>query len=257
MDMGKELIAQEKGRGEIILYRTPDGKASLNVVLENDTVWLTQNQLAVLFQRDKSVISRHIRNIFKEGELDEKVVVAKNATTTIHGAIAGKEQVHEVSYYNLDVIISLGYRVKSAQGTQFRIWANSVLKEYLVKGYAVRNNILQERYNELRTLVDTMGRTMKYLDASPAEQIKSIFDVVRDYSYALDTLDSYDYQSLEIGDTSGAETFHATYENAMEVITDLKAKFGESTLFGNEKDKSFHSSIGQIYQTWEGREASA
>ena len=155
---------------------------------------------------------------------------------------------------NLDVIISVGYRVKSRRGTQFRIWANSVLKEYLIKGYAVKNNLIQERYDELKALVDTLGRTMLRLETGAEDQVRSIFDVVRDYTYALDTLDGYDYQSLEIRNTSGGATFHATYENAMEVINGLKEKFGESPLFANEKDESFRSSIGQIYQTWDGKD---
>ena len=153
--------------------------------------------------------------------------------------------------YNLDVIISVGYRVHSNRGVQFRKWANSVLKDYLIKGYAVRNDLAQQKYDDLKALVDVMGRTMGYLDSPADEQIKSIFDVVRDYTYALDTLDSYDYQTLSIRSTS-KECFHATYENARAVIEDLKHKFGESELFGNEKDGSFHSSIGQIYQTWDG-----
>lgn len=250
----KDICIEGKGRGGIVLYQTDDGKTCLDVKLENDTVWLTQDQLVLLFQRDKSVISRHLKNIFSEGELDEALVVAKNATTTLHGAQKGKTQTHFVNYYNLDVIISLGYRVKSQRGTQFRIWANSVLKDYLVKGYAVRNNLLKERYDELKALVNTMGRAMLYYESEPAEQMRSILDVVQDYTYALDTLDSYDYQTLEIKNTSGQESFHATYENAMAVITELKDKFGESPLFGHEKDQSFHSSIGQIYQTWGGVE---
>ena len=138
--------------GEIILYQTSDGTTSIDVKLENDTVWLTQDQLVILFARDKSVISRHIKNIFLEGELDPEVVVAKNAITTPHGAIESKTQKREVLFYNLDVIISVGYRVKSKRGTQFRIWANSVLKEYLIHGYAVRNNLVQQKYDELKTL---------------------------------------------------------------------------------------------------------
>ena len=156
--------------------------------------------------------------------------------------------------YNLDVIISVGYRVHSKRGVQFRRWANSVLKEYLIKGYAVRNDLAQQKYNDLKQLVDVMGRAMNYLEApdSPAgEQIKSIFEVVKDYTYALDTLDSYDFQTLTIKSTTKGQ-FHATYENAMAVIMELKTKFGESELFGQEKDGSFHSSIGQIYQTWDG-----
>lgn len=131
-------------RGEIVIYQTVDGTTSIDVRFENDTVWLTQDQMKTLFQRDKSVISRHIRDIFNEGELDPEVVVAKNATTTRHGAIADKTQTHEKLVYNLDVIISVGYRVKSKRGTQFRIWATSVLKEYLIKGYAVRSNLAQQ-----------------------------------------------------------------------------------------------------------------
>ena len=235
-------------RGEIILYQTADGRTSIDVKLENETVWLTQAQMAMLFDKDKRTISEHISNIFKEGELSKDSVVRNFRTT----ASDGKQ--YNTSFYNLDVIISVGYRVKSKRGTQFRIWANSVLKDYLIKGYAIRNDLAQQKYDDLKQLVDVMGRAMNYLEApdSPTgEQIKSIFDVVRDYTYALDTLDSYDYQTLSIRSTS-KECFHATYENAMDVINDLKAKFGESSLFGNEKDGSFHSSIGQIYQTWDG-----
>ena len=240
-------------KGDIVLYQTADGKTDINVKLDNDTVWLTQDQLVLLFERDKSVISRHIKNIFREGELDPKVVVAKNAITTPHGAISGKTQTRDIVFYNLDVIISVGYRVKSKRGTQFRIWANSVLKEYLIKGYAVRNNLVQQKYDDLKALVDVMGRTMGYLDSPADDQIHSIFDVVKDYTYALDTLDSYDYQNLMIRSTS-KEYFRATYENAMDVIRGLKTKFGESDLFAHEKDQSFHSSIGQIYQTWDGKD---
>lgn len=136
----KELLNAPQ-RGEIILYQTADGRTKIDVKLEKETVWLTQDQLVILFERDRSVISRHISNIFKEGELDPNVVCAKIATTTPHGAIPGKWQTHEVVFYNLDVIISVGYRVKSQRGTQFRIWANSVLKDYLIKGYAVRNDL--------------------------------------------------------------------------------------------------------------------
>ncbi|MBR1633131.1 MAG: virulence protein RhuM/Fic/DOC family protein [Bacteroidales bacterium] len=239
-------------KGKIILYQTPDGSTSIDVKLENDTVWLTQSQMAELFHTTKQNISLHIRNAFKEGELVKEEVVKDFLTTTAHGAIEGKTQTHLVSYYNLDVIISIGYRVHSPVGVHFRRWANSVLKDYLIKGFAVRDNLVQERYDDLRTLVEMMGRTMSCLDNPTRTEISSVFDVVKDYTYALDTLDSYDYQTLKIENTSGAGSFHATYENAMEVINGLKEKFGESSLFGNEKDESFHSSIGQIYQTWDG-----
>lgn len=156
--------------------------------------------------------------------------------------------------YNLDVIISVGYRVHSKQGVLFRRWASSVLKEYITKGYVIQNNLLQQRYEDLKALVEVVGRTMGYLDPPKNDQIAPIFDVVRDYTYALDTLDAYDYQTLQIEGTTQPERFHATYENAMDTIRSLKERFGGSELFGLEKDASFHSSIGQIYQTWDGRD---
>ena len=241
-------------KGEIILYQTEDGQTQIDVKLENETVWLTLSQMAELFQRDKSVISRHLKDIYEEGELKRPKTVAFFATVVNRG-FRGKVE-DTLEHYNLDVIISVGYRVKSQRGTQFRIWANTVLKDYLIKGYAVKNELTQQKYEELKQLISVIGRTMNYVELkeSDAAQIKSIFDVVQDYTYALDTLDSYDYQTLKIENTTGPERFHATYENAMAVIQKLKTKFGESSLFGNEKDQSFHSSIGQIYQTWDGQE---
>ncbi len=247
----ENTISQNRPGGEIILYQTADGKANIDVKLENETVWLTKEQMSILFDRDRTVISRHIKNIFEEKELDEKVVRAKFAHTTPHGALGNKTQTNFIEAYNLDVIISVGYRVKSQRGTQFRIWANTVLKEYLIKGYAVKNDLAQQKYEDLKALVDVMGRTMGYLDTPADDQIKSIFDVVKDYTYALDTLDNYDYQRLPLKATT-PESFHATYDNAMEVIHSLKEKFGGSDLFGHEKDESFKSSVGQIYQTWDG-----
>ena len=252
--MGRDLVIEEKGMGGIVLYQTPDGHTSLDVKLENETVWLTRQQMALLFGRDVKTIGKHINNALKE-ELAGEPVVAKFATPKKYGRRDGFEQIQYPEYYSLEMITSVGFRVKSKNGIVFRRWANSVLKEYLIKGYAVKNDLMQERYDELKALVDTMGRAMQYIGAgAEQDQIRSIFDVVRDYTYALDTLDGYDYQSLEIRSTSGGETFHATYENAMDVINSLKAKFGESALFGNEKDQSFRSSIGQIYQTWDGQE---
>ena len=238
-------------RGEIVLYQTADGRTSIDVKLENETVWLTQAQMAVIFDCSSDNIGQHLKNIYKEKEL------AESSTTEIFSVVRteGKRTINRrITHYNLDAILSVGYRVSSKRAVSFRQWANSVLKEYLIKGYAVRNDLTQQKYDDLKQLVDVMGRAMNYLEApdSPAgEQIKSIFDVVKDYTYALDTLDSYDFQTLTIKSTT-KEQFHATYENAMAVIMELKTKFGESELFGQEKDGSFHSSIGQIYQTWDG-----
>ena len=214
---------QNEGKGEILIYQTEDGKAVLDVKLENETVWLTQSQLCDLFERDKSVISRHIRNLFDEGELRRESTVAKIATVVRRGYRG--EVSEEIEYYNLDLIISLGYRVKSRRATSFRIWASSVLKEYLIKGYAVRQQLMEDRYLELKQLVQVMGRTVQseeYMD----DQVRSVLDVVVDYTYGLDTLDRYDCQTLSVERTTNEERFHATYDWAMGAIAALKNKFG-------------------------------
>lgn len=238
----------------IIVYTTKDSQISLEVQMNGDTVWLTQPQMAELFGRERTVIGKHIKNIFKEGELEPKVVCANFAHTTPHGAIKGKSQTREIVYYNLDVIISVGYRVKSLRGTQFRIWANKILKDYLIKGYAINNKIKLERYQELKDMVHILGNTLKKQEQLTSEQSKGLLAVVTDYVYALDTLDKYDYQQLTIEGTTKGDRFHATYQNAMEAIRSLKGKFGESELFANEKDQSFKSSISTIYQTFDGVE---
>ena len=240
-----------QGRGEIVLYQTADGRTSIDVKLENETVWLTQAQMAAIFDCSSDNIGQHRQNIYKEQELTESSTTEIFSVVRTEGA---RTISRKITHYNLDAILSVGYRVSSKRAVIFRQWANSILKDYLIKGYAVSNDLAQQKYDDLKQLVDVMGRAMNYLEApdSPAgEQIKSIFDVVKDYTYALDTLDSYDFQTLTIKSTT-KEQFHATYENAMAVITELKTKFGESELFGHEKDGSFHSSIGQIYQTWDG-----
>ena len=239
---------------QIVIYQTEDGKTQIDVRLENETVWLTQAQMAELFQKDRTVITRHINNVFKEGELEKEVVCAKFAHTTQHGAIEGKQQTKETVLYNLDVIISVGYRVHSKRGTAFRIWARQIIKDYLVKGYAVNERIRHEQIGELRQLVGMLGRTLQNQEVISNDETTALFEVVTDYTYALDTLDNYDYERLSIEKTTKEEPFHATYENAMEAIDGLREKFGGSVLFGNEKDDSFKSSIGQIYQTFGGEE---
>ena len=239
---------------KIVIYQTEDGQTQIDVRLENETVWLTQAQMAELFQKDRTVITRHINNVFKEGELEKEEVCAKFAHTTRHGAIKGKQQIQEIVLYNLDVIISVGYRVKSKRGTDFRIWARKVLKEYLIKGYVINERIRKEQIGELRQLVQVVGRTIQNQELPNTTESQDLLNVVVDYTYALDTLDNYDYERLSIDKTTKEEPFHATYENAMEAINGLREKFGGSTLFGNEKDDSFKSSIGQIYQTFGGEE---
>ena len=230
---------------KIIIYQTDGGQTAIDVRLENETVWLNTNQMAMLFDREESNIRRHVTNVFKEGELERE-----NNVHFLH--VNGVKK--PVPYYTLDVIISVGYRVKSQRGTQFRIWANRVLKDYLVKGYAVNERIHKEQIGELRQLVGMLGRTIQNQPLLSTDETNALFDVVTDYTYALDTLDSYDYQRLTINDTTSEAPFHATYDNAMQAICSLKERFGESALFGNEKDESFKSSIGQIYQTFDGVE---
>ena len=231
---------------EIVIYQSEDGKTQLDVKLEGETVWLNRQQLAELFGRDVKTIGKHINNALKE-ELDgASSVVAKFATT----AADGKN--YQVEYYNLEMVTSVGYRVKSRRGVEFRRWANSVLKQYLIKGYAVNERIRKQQISELRQLVQVLGRTLQQQPLPTTDENNALFKVVVDYTYALDTLDDYDYQRLSICKTTSKETFHATYENAMKEINVLKKKFGYSPLFGNEKDDSFKSSIGQIYQTFDG-----
>ena len=234
---------------KIIIYQTADGATNLEVKMDKDTVWLSQAQMAELFQKDRSVIGRHINNVYKEKELTRDITCAKFAHM---GTDA--DQTYYTTLYNLDVIISVGYRVKSQRGTQFRQWANKVLKEYLIKGYAVNERIHKEQIGELRQLVGMLGRTIQNQPLLSTDETNALFNVVTDYTYALDTLDSYDYQRLTINDTTSEAPFHATYDNAMQAIRSLKERFGESALFGNEKDESFKSSIGQIYQTFDGVE---
>ena len=236
---------------KIIIYQTEDGQTQIDVRLENETVWLTQAQMAELFQTDRTSIVRHINNIYKVEELDRKSTCAKIAQVQIEGKRTVKRN---IPYFNLDMIISVGYRVNSKRGVKFRQWANNVLKKYLVKGYVVNERIRKEQIGELRQLVGMLGRTIQNQPLLSNDETNALFEVVTDYTYALDTLDNYDYERLTIDKTTKQEPFHATYENAMEAINGLRDKFGGSTLFGNEKDDSFKSSIGQIYQTFGGEE---
>jgi len=236
---------------KIVIYQTEDGQTQIDVRLENDTVWLTQAQMAELFQTDRTSIVRHINNIYKVEELDRDSTCAKIAQVQIEGKRTIKRA---IPFFNLDMIISVGYRVNSKRGIKFRQWANRILREYLVKGYAVNQRIHSEQMAELRQLVGLLSRTIQSQPVLSNDETNTLFEVVTDYTYALDTLDNYDYQRLVIDKTTKEEPFHATYENAMETINALREMFGGSALFGNEKDDSFKSSIGQIYQTFGGKD---
>ncbi|OFY39585.1 MAG: cytochrome C biogenesis protein CycH [Bacteroidetes bacterium GWF2_40_14] len=235
---------------QIQIYNSNDGQTEIEVKLEKDTVWLSLSQLTDLFLRDKSVISRHITNIFKEKELDIKSVVAFFATTAADG------NTYQVDYYNLDVIISVGYRIKSQRGTQFRIWANNILKEYLIKGYSINEKALRQQNEQLQEL----QKTIKILSSAvqskelTTDESKGLLSIISDYSYALDILDQYDYQSLAITDTSGKDIYRISYAEAIDQINLVRKAYGNSELFGREKDESFKSSISTIYQTFDGKD---
>lgn len=239
-------------KGEVIIYQSSDGQTELDVRLEGDTVWLSQAQMTRLFQRDRTVIGRHIANIYREGELDRDTSCAKIAHKVVN---TGNDALQDyyTTYYNLDVIISVGYRVKSLRGTQFRIWANRVLKEYLIQGYAINRNAKVEQLEELKRTIAVMNDVLAAKTVSRDEAV-GLLKVISDFAYGLDTLDRYDYQQLEISDTTSEERFRATYESAIEALQVLKSQFGASELFAREKDGSFHSTMGAIYQTFGGRD---
>ena len=237
-------------RGEIILYQTPDGATNLDVRLTDETIWLTQAQMIELFDSSKANISEHIKRIYKTQELEENSTVRNFRTVRIEGK---RTVSRELEYYNLDMIIAVGYRVNTKRGTQFRIWANKVLKEYIVKGYAVNQRAKVEQLEDLKQTVKLLSNVLNSKSLT-ADEATGLLKVITDYTYALDTLDKYDYQSLEINETTKETTFRATYENAMEAIDVLRRKFGSGQLFGNEKDSSFESSINTVYQTFDGKD---
>lgn len=221
---------------ELVLFESQDKSISLNVPLKNDSVWLNRNQMAELFDRDVKTIGKHVNNAIRE-ELAGLPVVAKFATSAADG------KTYMVDYYDLDVIISVGYRVKSQRGVEFRKWANTVLRQYIMEGYAVNHN----RILELGEVIRIMKRTQKSLDA------QQVLAVIERYSTALDLLDDYDHQTMRRPKGSEA-TYVLTYEECRSVIDSMR--FGnESALFGNEKDDSFKGSIGNIYQSFAGQEA--
>lgn len=233
-------------RGNIVIFQTKDGKTSIDVKLENETVWLNRQQMAELFDRDIKTIGKHINNA-KQEELEGIPVVAKFATTAMDG------KSYQVEYYNIEMITSVGYRVKSQRGTQFRIWANKILKDYLIKGYAINQQAKAEQLEDLKSTVRLLSNVIEHKQLT-LDEANGLLRVITDYTYGLDTLDKYDYQQLEVNSTTTSKEFRATYDEAMNAIRLLQKKFGSSDLFGNEKDQSFKSSINTIYQTFGGEE---
>lgn len=238
---------------QIAIYQSSDGSTQVEVRLEHETLWLSLQQIAELFGRDKSVISRHLRNIYREDELSPEATVAKNATVQNEGDRTVSRQ---IEYYNLDAIISVGYRVNSKQGTQFRIWANRVLKDYLVQGYALNKQRLeaqQEKLAELKQAIALSSRLIHNKDLSTPES-QGILAILEKYSHALTVLDDYDHQRLQVvGTRTGAQP-KISYDEAMQQIRLWRSRENLGGLFGNEKDDSFRSSLETIYQTFDGKE---
>ena len=236
---------------QIVIYQSRNGDASLEVRLEGDTVWLTQAQLAELFGTTAQNITMHLRNVFKEGELSPSATCKDFLQVRKEG---GRTVTREQKHYNLDAIISVGYRVKSAQATQFRIWATNVLRDHLVKGYTLNRELLassEERYSELRQAIQLVSRAADHRELS-APEAQGILKVLEYYAFALDTLDRYDHRTLQIKVNEGGPTVHLTYGEAMEAIAQWRTVQDAGALFGNEKDGSFKSSLRTIYQTFDG-----
>lgn len=231
-----------ESKSDIEIFQSPDGKTEVEVTFEDETVWLTQEQLSQLFERDRTVVGRHIRNIFKEGELDEKVVCANFARTTKHGAIVGKTQSKKAKYYNLDVIISVGYRVKSLRGTQFRQWASQRLKDYLIKGYAINKRRLAQTKEEVHVLRSGIQILSRAIEEKATEEG---LEWLENYSKGLKLLDDYDHESLDTKGQTIKTVNYPTREEYQVLIDSMKADFG-SRVFGIEKDKGFECAIVQI-----------
>ena len=237
-------------QSSIVIYETENGQTHIEVMFEKDTLWLSLLQIAELFERDKSVISRHLKNIFDAGELVKNSVVAKNATTATDGKI------YQVEYFNLDAIISVGYRVNSKKGTQFRIWASNILKRYLAQGYALNEKKLQAQQDKLADLKQAIALSSRLFQKEPlsAEQSQGILSILEKYSHALTVLDDYDHQRLQVTGIQQAGQRRISYEEAIQQIRLWREQEKLGGLFGNEKDDSFKSSLETIYQTFGGKE---
>lgn len=238
---------------EIKIYQADDGQTTIDVRFENETVWLTQKQMSQLFDKDSDTIGLHLKNIYQSGELEEFATTEDSSVVQKEG---NRQVQRKIKIYNLDAIISVGYRVNSKRGIQFRIWASRIIKEYLLTGFVIDNKRLIQQNNQLKELqnsVKILGDSLKFKTLTNDESV-GLLKIISDYAYALDILDQYDYQRLEIKDTSGKETYRLTYEEAMNQIITAKKAHGNSDLFGHEKDDSFKSSISTIYQTFDGED---
>ncbi len=240
-------------KSEIKIFKTDEGKTSIEVKLEKETVWLSQKQMAELFEKDSDTIGLHLKNIYKSGELEEISTTEKYSVVRQEGNRKVKRQ---IKFYNLDAIISVGYRINSKRGIQFRKWANQVLKDYLIKGYVINQKRLEtqvEQFNELKETIKILGNTLEHKELTD-EESKGLIKIISDYSYALEILDRYDHQALKIEKTSGKAIYRLTYREVKDQIELVKKTYSNSKLFGQEKDNSLKSSIDTIYQTFDGKD---
>ncbi|MDP8211682.1 MAG: RhuM family protein [Candidatus Zapsychrus exili] len=235
--------------GEIAIFKLKGGNVKVEVNIENETVWITQSQMSDLFSTERSVVTKHIRNILRSRELIE------NSVCAIFARAASDKKIYKTKFYNLDMIISVGYRVNSKLGTKFRIWATNVLRQHMVKGYTINNNRLKKEsklYEDLKKAVDLLGNVVSLENVS--DDAKGLIEVISQYSKALKILDDYDYKRLKDVKTTKKEIYKLTYDEARGIIDVLRKKFNDSNFVGQEKDKSFVSSISAIYQTFSGKD---
>jgi prophage maintenance system killer protein/transcriptional regulator CtsR len=238
---------------EIKIYQVEGGQTEIEVKLRDETVWLSQKQMAELFDKDSDTIGLHLKNIYKSGELQETATTEDSSVVQVEG---NRKVKRKIRIYNLDAIISVGYRVNSKRGTQFRIWANKVLREYLVKGFSINERRLKSQTEKLLELQRTVKIIGGVLDQKrlTGDEGEALLRLISDYAYSLDLLDQYDYQKLEIPESKRKETFRLSYDEAMNLIKKVKSVYDTTELFGKEKDKSFESSISTIYQTHDGQD---
>jgi len=249
LELNEHFEYMNQYKSEIEIFTSKDGKTEIQVKLEGETVWLNQYQLEELFETNRTSIIRHISNIYKSEELRKEATSAKIAQVQKEGT---RNITRQINFYNLDVIIAVGYRVNSKRGTEFRIWANKIIKDYLIKGFSLNEKRLSqqnEQLNELRESVKILGDVLQYKELT-ADESTGLLKIISEYAYALDLIDQYDYQKLEIKETSGKEIYQLGYEEAIKQINLAKRVHGNSELFGQEKDESFKSSLSTIYQTY-------
>lgn len=246
-------MEQEFQKGKIVIYTTDDGSISLDAKLEDDTVWLSQKQMAELFGVKTPAISKHLKNIFKEGELDEKVVISILETTTKHGAIKDKTQTNYINVYNLDAIISVGYRVNSARATQFRIWATKIIKEHIIKGYTINEKILKAKQEQVKALQSALNLLTRSIEnqIETVDEAQNIAKILDNFAKGLNLLDDYDHETLDVKGSTNKTAVVISEEEYLEVIKTMKSDFA-SDVFAVPKDSSFSSSVNQIYQTFGG-----